>query len=171
MGKGPVIMIFRMNNSSMYCSVERKAFLCAAGKNMLFWTKILFYQASQRSLTYLQKILFRKVVMTNMICRIFPFSNSHFQSYLLDRGHFWIPLSAINLYGPKWKKLHKYLYFDSNIDLLDIDLRDTLYTLYSNKILPSEKRKNYLKKFLKKWQMYRNFQRKSSFSKNLSKLK
>nr|QTC31464.1 hypothetical chloroplast RF21 [Pisum sativum subsp. elatius] len=81
------------------------------------------------------------------------------------------PLSAINLYDPKWKKLHKYLDFDSNIDLLDTDLRDTLYTLYSDKILPSEKRKKPLKKFFKKGQMYRNFQRKSCFSIFLSKLK
>nr|YP_009138898.1 hypothetical chloroplast RF21 [Lathyrus venosus]AIK21340.1 hypothetical chloroplast RF21 [Lathyrus venosus] len=79
-------------------------------------------------------------------------------------------LSAINLSDPKWKKLHKYLDFDSNIDLLDTDLGDTLYTLYSEKFLPSEKRKKKpLKKFLKKGQMYRKFQRKSSFSTVLSK--
>nr|YP_009141305.1 hypothetical chloroplast RF21 [Lathyrus inconspicuus]AIL55831.1 hypothetical chloroplast RF21 [Lathyrus inconspicuus] len=81
-------------------------------------------------------------------------------------------LSAINLSDPKWKKLHKYFDFDSNIDLLDTDLGDTLYTLYSEKFLPSEKRKKKpLKKFLKKGQMYRNFQRKSSFSTVLSKWK
>nr|YP_009141401.1 hypothetical chloroplast RF21 [Lathyrus odoratus]AIL55927.1 hypothetical chloroplast RF21 [Lathyrus odoratus] len=81
-------------------------------------------------------------------------------------------LSDINLSDPKWKKLHKYLDFDSNIDLLDTDLRDTLYTLYSEKFLPSEKRKKKpLQKFLKKGKMYRNFQRKSSFSTVLSKLK
>nr|AIK21316.1 hypothetical chloroplast RF21 [Lathyrus sativus] len=86
-------------------------------------------------------------------------------------------LSAINLSDPKWKKLHTYLDFDLNIDLLDTDLRDTLYTLYSytlysEEFLPSEKRKKKpLKKFLKKGQMYRNFQRKSSFSTVLSKLK
>lgn len=56
------------------------------------------------------------------------------------------PLSSINLYDPKWKKLYKYLDFDSDIDLLDTDLRDTLYTLYSGKILPSKKRKKNYKK-------------------------
>nr|YP_009141235.1 hypothetical chloroplast RF21 [Lathyrus clymenum]AIL55761.1 hypothetical chloroplast RF21 [Lathyrus clymenum] len=82
------------------------------------------------------------------------------------------PLSAINLSDPKWKKLHKYLDFDSNIDLLDTDWRDPLYTLYSEKFLPSEKRKKKpIKKFLKKGLMYRNFQRKSSFSTVLSELK
>nr|YP_009141474.1 hypothetical chloroplast RF21 [Lathyrus tingitanus]AIL56000.1 hypothetical chloroplast RF21 [Lathyrus tingitanus] len=82
-------------------------------------------------------------------------------------------LSAINLSDPKWKKLHKYFDFDSNIDLLDTDLGDTRYTLYSEKFLPSEKRKKKpLKKFLKRGPMYRNFQRKkSSFSTVLSKWK
>lgn len=32
MGKGPVIMIFCMSNSSMSCSVKRKSFLCAVEK-------------------------------------------------------------------------------------------------------------------------------------------
>nr|YP_009758329.1 hypothetical chloroplast RF21 [Vavilovia formosa]QIN90136.1 hypothetical chloroplast RF21 [Vavilovia formosa] len=78
--------------------------------------------------------------------------------------------SAIHL--ADLKKLHKYLDFDSNIDVLETDLRDTidLYTLYSDKdkFSPLEKRK---KKPLKKFRKKINFPRKRGFSKVLSKLK
>ncbi|CAI8585201.1 unnamed protein product, partial [Vicia faba] len=78
------------------------------------------------------------------------------------------PLSPINLSDSKRKNLHQYLDFDSNMGLGLLD------TLYSEKFIPSAKRKKPLKKFLGKGQMYRNFQRKrkrKSISSILSKLK
>ena len=76
------------------------------------------------------------------------------------------PLFNMNLSdsNSKGKNLHQYLHldFDSNMDLL--------HTLYSDQILPSEKRKKPQKKFLEKGLMYRNYQRKSSFP-TLSQLK
>ncbi|CAI8589162.1 unnamed protein product [Vicia faba] len=78
------------------------------------------------------------------------------------------PLSLINLSDSKRKNLHQYLDFDSNMGLGLLD------TLYSEKFIPSAKRKKPLKKFLGKGQMYRNFQRKrkrKSISSILSKLK
>ncbi|RYR78393.1 hypothetical protein Ahy_A01g003180 isoform B [Arachis hypogaea] len=53
--KGPVsiIIILRMDNSSISCSFGTKYFLCAAvKKNMLSWREILFHQSSHMYLTY-----------------------------------------------------------------------------------------------------------------------
>jgi hypothetical protein len=75
------------------------------------------------------------------------------------------PLSDMNLPDSEGKNLHQYLNFDSNMGLI--------HTPYSEKYLPSEKRKKHsscLKKSLEKGQMYRNFQRKRPFS-TLYKLK
>nr|YP_010349193.1 hypothetical protein Ycf2 [Iris x hollandica]UNV38079.1 hypothetical protein Ycf2 [Iris x hollandica] len=71
------------------------------------------------------------------------------------------PLSDMNL--SEGKHLHQYLSFNSNMGLI--------HTLYSEKYLPSRKRKNRslcLKKRVEKGQMHRTFQRDSAFS-NLSK--
>nr|YP_009988060.1 hypothetical protein RF2 [Medicago edgeworthii]QNM38298.1 hypothetical protein RF2 [Medicago edgeworthii] len=73
------------------------------------------------------------------------------------------PRSDRNLPDSEGKNLHEYLNFDSNMGLI--------HTLYSEKYLPSEKRKKhspFLTKCFEKGQMYRN--RNSVFS-TLSKLK
>uniref|UniRef100_UPI0030DE5A10 hypothetical chloroplast RF21 n=1 Tax=Herniaria glabra TaxID=115624 RepID=UPI0030DE5A10 len=69
------------------------------------------------------------------------------------------PLSDMNLSDSERKNLHQYLNFNSNMGLI--------YTPCSEKDLPSEKRKKRslcLKKCVEKGQMYRTFQRDSSFS-------
>jgi len=70
------------------------------------------------------------------------------------------PLCDMNLPDSEGKNLHQYLNFDSNMGLI--------HTPYSEKYLPSEKRKKHsscLKKSLEKGQMYRNrkFQRKTLY--------
>jgi hypothetical protein len=75
------------------------------------------------------------------------------------------PVSDMNLPDSEEKNLHQYFDFDSNMGLI--------HTPYSEKYLPSEKRKKHsscLTKSLEKGQMYRNFHRNSPFS-TLSKLK
>nr|YP_010127171.1 Ycf2 [Alhagi sparsifolia]QPO07237.1 Ycf2 [Alhagi sparsifolia] len=74
------------------------------------------------------------------------------------------PLSDMNPPDSEGKNLHQYLNFNSNMGLS--------HTPYSEKYLPSEKRKKRspcLTKSLEKGQMYRTFQRDSVFS-TLSKL-
>nr|YP_010964732.1 hypothetical chloroplast RF21 [Hedysarum longigynophorum]WNM89387.1 hypothetical chloroplast RF21 [Hedysarum longigynophorum] len=74
------------------------------------------------------------------------------------------PLSDINLPDSEGKNLQQYLNFNSNIGLI--------HTPYSEKYLPSKKRKKhspFLTKSLEKGQMYRTFQIESVFS-TLSKL-
>ena len=69
------------------------------------------------------------------------------------------PLSDMNLSDSEGKNLQQYLNFNSNMGLI--------HTPYSEKYLPSEKRKKRslcLKKCLEKGQMYRTFQRDSAFS-------
>nr|QJQ75526.1 hypothetical chloroplast RF21 [Glycyrrhiza asymmetrica] len=69
------------------------------------------------------------------------------------------PLSDMNPPVSEGKNLHQYRNFNSNMGLIHIP--------YSEKYLPSEKRKNRstcLKKCLEKGQMYRTFQRDSAFS-------
>nr|ATL60156.1 Ycf2 [Sipanea sp. Rova et al. 1981] len=69
------------------------------------------------------------------------------------------PLSDMNLSDSEGKNLHQYRNFNSNMGLI--------HTLYSEKYLPSEKRKKRslcLKKCVEKGQMYRTFQRDSAFS-------
>nr|YP_010640206.1 hypothetical chloroplast RF21 [Saxifraga lychnitis]YP_010640223.1 hypothetical chloroplast RF21 [Saxifraga lychnitis]WBQ53103.1 hypothetical chloroplast RF21 [Saxifraga lychnitis]WBQ53120.1 hypothetical chloroplast RF21 [Saxifraga lychnitis] len=69
------------------------------------------------------------------------------------------PLSDMNLFDSEGKNLHQYLNFNSNMGLI--------HTPYSEKDLPSEKRKKRslcLKKRVDKGQMYRTFQRDSAFS-------
>nr|UTU96553.1 Ycf2 protein [Gelsemium sempervirens]UTU96554.1 Ycf2 protein [Gelsemium sempervirens] len=69
------------------------------------------------------------------------------------------PLSDMNLSDSEGKNLHQYLNFNSNMGLI--------HTPYSEKYLPSEKRKKRslcLKKCVEKGQMYRTFQRDSAFS-------
>ena len=73
MWKRPVsiIMILRMDNSSISCSFARKYFLCAVvKKNMLFWGEILFHlhQSSRRYLTYSYLMIFHKVVTKGITC-------------------------------------------------------------------------------------------------------
>nr|YP_010586903.1 Ycf2 protein [Morina chinensis]YP_010586920.1 Ycf2 protein [Morina chinensis]UZZ44988.1 Ycf2 protein [Morina chinensis]UZZ45005.1 Ycf2 protein [Morina chinensis] len=66
------------------------------------------------------------------------------------------PLSDMNLSDSERKNLHQYLNFNSNMGLI-----------HTEKYLPSEKRKKrslWLKKCVKKGQMYRTFQRDSAFS-------
>nr|QGX06491.1 Ycf2 [Meconopsis integrifolia] len=73
------------------------------------------------------------------------------------------PFSDMNLSDSEGKNLHQYLNFNSNMGLI--------HTPFSEKYLPSEKRKKQslcLKKCVEKWQMYRTLQRDSAFS-NLSK--
>nr|YP_009642731.1 hypothetical chloroplast RF2 [Medicago biflora]QCO74216.1 hypothetical chloroplast RF2 [Medicago biflora] len=75
------------------------------------------------------------------------------------------PRSDINLPDSEGKNLHEYLNFDSNMGLI--------HTPYSEKYLPSEKRKKHspsLTKCFEKGPMYRNYQRNGVFS-TLSKLK
>ena len=65
MWKRPVsiIMILRMDNSSISCSFATKYFLCTAVKEKKFlWREILFHQLSYRYLTYLYLMIFHKVV-------------------------------------------------------------------------------------------------------------
>nr|UEK24584.1 Ycf2 [Coffea liberica]WNM84703.1 Ycf2 [Coffea liberica var. dewevrei]WNM85553.1 Ycf2 [Coffea canephora]UEK24601.1 Ycf2 [Coffea liberica]WNM84720.1 Ycf2 [Coffea liberica var. dewevrei] len=69
------------------------------------------------------------------------------------------PLSDMNLSDSEGKNLHQYRNFNSNMGLI--------HTPYSEKYLPSEKRKKRilcLKKCVEKGQMYRTFQRDSAFS-------
>nr|YP_010884409.1 hypothetical protein RF2 [Ixora finlaysoniana]YP_010884426.1 hypothetical protein RF2 [Ixora finlaysoniana]ATL59288.1 Ycf2 [Ixora hookeri]WIW75821.1 hypothetical protein RF2 [Ixora finlaysoniana]WIW75838.1 hypothetical protein RF2 [Ixora finlaysoniana] len=69
------------------------------------------------------------------------------------------PLSDMNLSDSEGKNLHQYRNFNSNMGLI--------HTPYSEKDLPSEKRKKRilcLKKCVEKGQMYRTFQRDSAFS-------
>nr|YP_009727535.1 hypothetical chloroplast RF2 [Hepatica nobilis var. japonica]YP_009727551.1 hypothetical chloroplast RF2 [Hepatica nobilis var. japonica]QBB89226.1 hypothetical chloroplast RF2 [Hepatica nobilis var. japonica]QBB89242.1 hypothetical chloroplast RF2 [Hepatica nobilis var. japonica] len=73
------------------------------------------------------------------------------------------PLSDMNPSDSEGKNLHPHFNFNSNMGLI--------HTPYSEKYLPSEKRKKRslcLKKCVEKRQMYRTFQRYSAFS-NLSK--
>nr|QFV18607.1 hypothetical chloroplast RF2 [Delphinium anthriscifolium]QFV18623.1 hypothetical chloroplast RF2 [Delphinium anthriscifolium] len=73
------------------------------------------------------------------------------------------PLSNMNLSDSEGKNLHQYFNFNSNMGLI--------HTPYSEKYLPSKKRKKRslcLKKCVEKRQMYRTFRRDSAFS-NLSK--
>nr|YP_010163418.1 hypothetical chloroplast RF21 [Parochetus communis]QRI61210.1 hypothetical chloroplast RF21 [Parochetus communis] len=73
-------------------------------------------------------------------------------------------LSDMNLPDSEGKNLHQYLNFNSNIGLI--------HTPYSEKYLPSEKRKKRspcIKEYTEKGQIYRTFQRDSAFS-TLSKL-
>ena len=58
----PIIMILRMDNSSMSCSFATKYFLCAVVKEIFFWREILFHQSSYRYSTYLYLTIFYKVV-------------------------------------------------------------------------------------------------------------
>src|SRR5437667_6413512 len=70
MWKRPVsiMMILRMDNSSISCSFTTKFFLCASvKKNMLFGGEILFHQSSHRYLTYSYLTIFHKVVVTKRI--------------------------------------------------------------------------------------------------------
>nr|UDZ61555.1 hypothetical protein RF2 [Sagittaria guayanensis] len=69
------------------------------------------------------------------------------------------PLSDMNLSDSEGKNLHQYLGFNSNMGLI--------HTLYSEKELPSGKRKKRsfgLKKCVEKWEMDRTFQGDSAFS-------
>nr|ATL59998.1 Ycf2 [Ixora parviflora] len=69
------------------------------------------------------------------------------------------PLSDMNLSDSEGKNLHQYRNFNSNMGLI--------HTPYSEKDLPSEKRKKRilcLKKCVEKGHMYRTFQRDSAFS-------
>nr|YP_009443816.1 hypothetical chloroplast RF2 [Aconitum sinomontanum]ATU07016.1 hypothetical chloroplast RF2 [Aconitum sinomontanum] len=73
------------------------------------------------------------------------------------------PLSDMNPSDSEGKNLHQYFNFNSNMGLI--------HTPYSEKYLPSKKRKKRslcLKKCVEKRQMYRTFRRDSAFS-NLSK--
>nr|YP_011033898.1 hypothetical protein RF1 [Gueldenstaedtia verna]WRI15699.1 hypothetical protein RF1 [Gueldenstaedtia verna] len=73
------------------------------------------------------------------------------------------PLSDMNLPDSEGKNMDKYLHFNSTMGLI--------HTPYSEKSLPSEKRKKRSrKKSLEKGRMHRTFQRGSAFS-TLSKLK
>ena len=64
-----IIMILRMDNSSISCSFATKYFLCAAvKKNMLFWREILFHQSSYRCLTYSYLTIFHKMVTKGITC-------------------------------------------------------------------------------------------------------
>ncbi|KAL2895760.1 Protein Ycf2 [Bienertia sinuspersici] len=61
-GKRPVsiIMILRIENSSISCSFTTKYFLfVSVKKNMLFWREILFHQSSHRYLTYSYLTIFQ----------------------------------------------------------------------------------------------------------------
>ena len=58
----PIIMILRMDNSSISCSFATKYFLCAVVKEIFFWREILFHQSSYRYSTYLYLTIFYKVV-------------------------------------------------------------------------------------------------------------
>ncbi|XVF10416.1 hypothetical protein REPUB_Repub07fG0181000 [Reevesia pubescens] len=73
MWKRPVsiIIILRMDNSSISCSFATKYFLCAVvKKNMFFWGEILFHihQSSRKYLTYSYLIIFHKVVTKDITC-------------------------------------------------------------------------------------------------------
>jgi len=71
MWKRPVsiIMILRMDNSSISCSFATKSFLFAmVKKNMLFWREILFHQSSHRYLTYWYLTIFHKVATKGITC-------------------------------------------------------------------------------------------------------
>ena len=76
-----IIMILRMDNSSISCSFATKYFLCAAvKKNMLFWREILFHQSSYRCLTYSYLTIFHKMVTKGITCTnlyIFQFDPIH----------------------------------------------------------------------------------------------
>src|SRR5881227_895112 len=64
-----IILILRMDNSSISCSFARKYFLCASvKKNMLLGGEILFHQSSHRYLTYSYLMIFHKVVTKRITC-------------------------------------------------------------------------------------------------------
>ncbi|KAK7850787.1 hypothetical protein CFP56_043658 [Quercus suber] len=94
MWKRPVsiIMILRMDNSSISCSFATKYFLCAiVKKNMLFWREILFHQLSYRYLTYSYLKIFHKVVTKEGITctnlSIFQFDSIHSFLELFTRSN------------------------------------------------------------------------------------
>ena len=69
------------------------------------------------------------------------------------------PLLDMNLFYSKGKNLHRYLNFNSNMDLI--------HTLCFEKYLPFEKRKKRslcIKKCVRTWQMYRTFKWDGVFS-------
>src|SRR5690606_41566774 len=78
-----IILILRMDNSSLSCSFTTKDFLrVVVKKNMLFWREILFHlrQSSHRYLTYSYLTIFHKVVTKGITCTnlsIFQFDPIH----------------------------------------------------------------------------------------------
>ncbi|KAF1876930.1 hypothetical protein Lal_00033855 [Lupinus albus] len=155
MWKRPVsiIMILRMDNSSLSCSFATKYFLCAALKKIFLERDTIslvesqvsnilipndFPQSGDEGAIYSIADISRTPLIEGQIVN---FDITYCQS-----------LSHMNLPDSEGKNLHQYMNFNANMGLI--------HTPCFEKYLPSEKRKKQspcLKKCLEKGQIYRNF--------------
>ena len=183
MWKRPVsiMMILRMDNSSISCSFATKYFLCASVKKKhAFWGRdTISAIESQVSNIFIPKAFpqsgdetynlyksFHFPSRSNPFVRRAIYSIADISGTPLTEGQivnfertYCQPLSDMNLSDSEGKNLYQYLNFNSNMGLI--------HTPCSEKYLPSEKRKKRslcLKKCVEKGQMYRTFQRDSAYS-------
>ncbi|KAL9990293.1 Protein Ycf2 A [Helianthus debilis subsp. tardiflorus] len=104
-----IIMILRMDNSSISCSFATKYFLCASvKKNMLFGGEILFQQSSHsRSNPFVRRAIYSIADISGTPLtegQIVNFERTYCQ-----------PLSDMNLSDSEGKNLYQYLNFNSNM--------------------------------------------------------
>ncbi|KAL8214556.1 hypothetical protein R6Q57_004005, partial [Mikania cordata] len=152
-----IIMILRMDSSSISCSFATKYFLCASVSN-IFIPKA-FPQSGDETYNLYKSFHFPS--RSNPFVRRAIYSIADISGTPLTEGQivnfertYCQPLSDMNLSDSEGKNLYQYLNFNSNMGLI--------HTPCSEKYLPSEKRKKRslcLKKCVEKGQMYRTFQR------------
>ncbi|KAF3449766.1 hypothetical protein FNV43_RR05844 [Rhamnella rubrinervis] len=148
-----IIMILRMDNSSISCSFATKYFLCAA-KNMLLERDTISPIELQVSNIFIPNDFpqngdegynlyksFHFPIRSDPFVRRAIYSIADISGTLLTEGQivnfertYCQPLSDMNMSDSEGKNLHQYLNFNSNMGLI--------HTPCSEKYLPSEKRKN-----------------------------